>query len=71
MAVENAPTQLCQSTRIKHVLGQDDNPHFSTTSYSHQKSSGDPNETENSALTMTNPTSYQDAMLRTDVIHWK
>jgi len=62
MTTEGAPTQLCQSIRIKCVSVRDNDPRFSTTSYSHQKSSGDLNEPENSALTMTDPTSYQDAM---------
>jgi len=67
--VEDTPTQLRRSTRIKRIPVWDDDPCFSTTSYSHLKSSGDPNETENSALTMTDPTSYQDAMSRADAIH--
>jgi len=69
--VEDTPTQLRRSTRIKRIPVRDDDPRFSTTSYSHLKSSGDPNETENSALTMTDPTSYQDAMSRADAIYWK
>jgi len=67
--VEDTPTQLRQSTRIKCIPVWDDDLHFSTTSYSHLKSSGDPNETENSALTMTDPISYQNAMSRADAIH--
>jgi len=67
--VEDTPTQLRRSTRIKCIPVWDDDHRFSTTSYSHLKSSGDPNETENSALTMTNPTSYQDAISRANAIH--
>ena len=69
--VEDTPTQLHQSTRIKHIPVWDDNPCFSTTSYSHLKSSEDPNETENSVFTTTNPTSYQNTISRADAIHWK
>jgi len=71
MTVEDAPTQLRQLTRIKHIPVWDDDVCFLTTSYLHLKSSRDPNETEDSALIMTNPTSYQNAMSRADVIHWK
>jgi len=71
MTVEDTPTQLCRSTRIKRIPVRDDNPRFLTISYSYLKSSGDPNETENSALTMTDPTSYQDIMSRVDAIYWK
>ena len=55
---EDIPTQLCWSTRIKCALVWDDDPHFLTTSYSCQKSPVDLNEPKDSALTMTNPTSY-------------
>jgi len=71
MTVEDTPTQLRQSTRIKCIPVWNDDLCFSTTFYSHLKSSGDPNETENSALTITDPISYQDAMSRADAIHWK
>ena len=69
--VEDAPTQLRWSTRIKNTFQSRMMICFATTSHSHQKSSGSLNETENSALTMTNPTSYQDAMSRADAMHWK
>jgi len=55
---EDISTQLCWSTRIKCALVWDDDPHFLTTSYSCQKSPVDLNEPKDSALTMTNPTSY-------------
>jgi len=71
MTKKNIPTQLYQSTRIKCAPVQDNNPCFSTTSYLCQKSPVDLNEPKDSALTMTNPTSYQDAMSRADAIHWK
>ena len=71
MTVEDTPTQLRQSTRIKCIPVWNDDLCFSTTFYSHLKSSGDPNETENSALTITDPISYQDAMSRADAIYWK
>jgi len=69
MTKEDIPTQLYQSTRIKHALVQDNNPHFLIISYLCQKSPGNPNKTENSALTITDLTSYQNAMLRADAIH--
>jgi len=69
MTVEDTSTQLHRSTRIKRIPVWDDDPCFLTTFYSHLKSSGDPNKTENSALTMTDPTSYQDAMSRADAIN--
>jgi len=69
MTKENIPTQLYQSTRIKHALVQDNNPYFLIISYLCQKSPEDPNETENSALTITDLTSYQNAMSRADAIH--
>ena len=53
------------------TLVQDDNPCFSTTSYSCQKSPMDLNEPKDSALTITNPTSYQNTMSRTDAIYQK
>jgi len=68
---EDIPTQLCWSTRIKYAPVWDNDPHFLTTSYSCQKSPVDLNEPKDSALTITDPTSYQDAMSRADAIHWK
>jgi len=45
--VEGAPTQFRQLIWIKCVSVRDDDPRFSTISYSHQKSFGDLNEPEN------------------------
>jgi len=69
--VEDAPIQLCRSTRVKHTLTQDNDLWYSVTSYSRQKVPGKSEKPQNTALVMKDPVTYEETMSRNDVVYWK
>jgi len=69
--VEDTPIQLCQSTRVKHTLTQDNNLWYSVMSYSRRKVPGESEEPQNTVLVMKDLVTYEEAMSRNDTVYWK
>ena len=70
ITMEDIPIQLCQLTRVKHTLTQDNNLWYSVTSYLRQKVPGELEEPQNTALVMKDLVIYENAMSRNNVVYW-
>jgi len=67
--VEDTPIQLCQLTRVKHTLTQDDDLWYSVTSYSRRKVPGELEEPQNTTLVIKDPVTYEEAISRNDTVY--
>jgi len=63
--------ELWRSKQTRCPSIQDDDLRYSISSYSYQKVPEDLDKFKDSALVMTDPSTYQEAMLRSDAIYWK
>jgi len=68
---DDTPGELRRSKRTRRPPIQDDDPRYSISSYSRQKVPEDLDKLKDSALVMTDPSTYQEAMSRPDAIYWK